>query len=1313
MVIAVYIKRLLLLNFLFIVFISHANANNNFEFGVLNNQNCIDQSCTISFENTYTSPLVFLLSSFDAANYTTDVSSTLFLESVSSTNATIRQKTRVYEQSEQIQMLSIQYVVVEEGKIVLDPTQPTMLAETGVISGAAYIGKKVKHKHKKWLNVDFKSPFSKPPIVFTQIQGLSQTNVWATTSNRNVSPQGFDTTLELGRSSIMPANDQPEKIAYLAIQEFSGITDRGASFVVGKKENVNQKKRKGDDGGALDALARSCRNNTISLPSSFDSNYTVLISKQTRQGADGGWLRLCEGQQNNELSFMLDEDHITREHGALETVGYLAFENKNDSFDMCEYFPSAAQTWFDGGGSKVQLIVDGEKGGNRSYIETPSRKVGFPSGSMNLKSGNTCESSNGGDCIADPSLMVSKLSMTTEFTGVDGVINGLSDITISPGHYTAINLMGGNAFDYIQVNVEPGVYWVNQFNATGFAEIHFSNIEKTIIHVQNWNDPGNVIYNHEAKPDNLLIAAHGINANILMAGSNLLKAHLYSENNIALNGSVSVYGAVTAKTLKLFSNSRIIGQSECITPSNDVQLVISPISGKGLACDGIKIDFSLVDSNGDVVEAKGQNLQVTSNSVVTGDRNSACWSEDGNITTPECNHTDDSRFDATFPSSGPAIVTRFIHSKFLNSYNVSASVSSENLTTTEGPYEFIAKAISIVPSEGVDGSNSNQVAGRPFPFRLKVRGKENGNGNQLNCKIIKDDIDLNVNFSHSKQPISSSKNLEISYNNGRWETANNNILISFEDGVAGGDENRADGTLLAKFDDAGIINLTARVAIQGDDFTTSEQFYFRPFTAALCDSSSALPSYIDEESGAYLASGTDFNAYLKAVNWIKSLDSGAYGDGVPDRSAPSLVCSKAVTSSYITHSGGSAKLNLSSQLSYPVSGVVGVIIADGQLITNFNKDITNSNQNSPTIMNWNEVGALKFDVFQNNYFNRTGFNIPSTTSNVGRFYPAYFSITNTLWDYPENQGSSEGTYSYMAQPFDDVNFEVTAYSDNDSIVANYGLFDTNLKASFLLTGGYNNRLNIASSDLDNTHWSNATWETPDLSNSVIWSRESASMLAGNVTTTVDGPFNEGGNSITTALSLAISGVDPVSFDKNKEAVLEQELLSQPSTRYGRMVLNSVGTTINQDVNIPLRVEYWNRSRFVVSDTDNKANFDGDKYCKQIIWPNPTDLSPSKLVGSGGVDKGINQADLNADPDGHALREQVRFWLRLAAESPQKGESNVNCQGLLGSNDEQPWLQYNWRGQGDEDPSTVVTFGIYRGNDRIIFRGESNIIGTSN
>ena len=742
----------------------------------------------------------------------------------------------------------------------------------------------------------------------------------------------------------------------------------------------------------------------------------------------------------------------------------------------------------------------------------------------------------------------------------------------------------------------------------------------------------------------------------------------------------------------------------------DLQLIISPSFGTGLACDGIAIDFSLVDQDGIPVEGKGQELVVTSDAI--SGNNNACWSENGLVTTPDCNQYSDSSFTASFSSGSQAIITRYIHSKFLNSYNIEANVSSENLIKSAGPYEFIAKAISIVPSEGVGGSDSNQVAGRPFPFRLKIRGQE-GTGNQLTCKIIKEDMDVSVDFSHNKIPSSSVEALELSHNNGTWEPANKSILISFKDGVAGGGKNNADGSLLARFRDAGITDFSASSVVSGKPFSATERFYFRPFTAALCGQSSELPSYTDELNGAYLASGTDFNAYLKAVNWIKRLDAGFYGDGVPDYDYPSLVCSQDVTPSYITHSEGMAKLSLAAQLNYPLPGVIGVITADGYPIANFSKEVTSENKNASTQMNWNEVGTLGFDVFQNNYLNRSGFTIPSTFSKVGRFYPAYFEITETEWDYPENQGQVAGSYVYMGQEFTNVKFEVTAYNALSGEADNYGNFDKSLKASFSLVGDHADRLNITDVDLNASHWNGgALWHVSNLNHAVIWSKKEATASTRNRTTEADGPFNISGNSnsVTTALGLKISGEDPVTFSKDLE-IKDAELLTQPDVRYGRMVLDSVGTSVGRDVSVPLRVEYWNGNSFVISDTDNATTFNGAHYCKQTIWPESSSASDSALSGDnlGGIDSGVDRHNLKAtaNTNNPALREQVRFWLTLADD-----KASSNCS--LGSPaNEQPWLQYNWRGLGDEDPSTVVTFGIYRGNDRVIFRGESNIIGTSN
>ena len=90
-----------------------------------------------------------------------------------------------------------------------------------------------------------------------------------------------------------------------------------------------------------------------------------------------------------------------------------------------------------------------------------------------------------------------------------------------------------------------------------------------------------------------------------------------------------------------------------------------------------------------------------------------------------------------------------------------------------------------------------------------------------------------------------------------------------------------------------------------------------------------------------------------------------------------------------------------------------------------------------------------------------------------------------------------------------------------------------------------------------------------------------------------------------------------------------------------------------------------------------------------------------------MDEGEEEVTANQNtPAGtDSPREQVRLWLRMDDSEPSKktGENDISCSG---SDQDQPWLRYNWRQLGDEDPSTVVTFGIYRGNDRVIYRGDS-------
>ncbi|WP_241574263.1 DUF6701 domain-containing protein [Vibrio parahaemolyticus] len=357
-----------------------------------------------------------------------------------------------------------------------------------------------------------------------------------------------------------------------------------------------------------------------------------------------------------------------------------------------------------------------------------------------------------------------------------------------------------------------------------------------------------------------------------------------------------------------------------------------------------------------------------------------------------------------------------------------------------------------------------------------------------------------------------------------------------------------------------------------------------------------------------------------------------------------------------------------------------------------------------------EVGAFEFSVAApvasdengkplatSSYLGSSTFKIQDAVATIGRFYPAYFNVTETNWDYPDNQGES----AYMGQAFDSVSFAVTAYNASGGATQNYGLFASGLKADFYLSGEHSDRLNIANKDLGAKNWSGAVWRK-QWNNSVQWSKPISP----------DGPFNskvvaDKSTSTLIGLSLSNSGgktssyIDPTLFRfkssvDGKEQLttsVAQVLLAQPDVRFGRIDLDDVGGNQGSTLHVPLRVEYWNGSRFIANPNDNQTDVKGVKAAQQHIWP--TDQSAKDVIlGDGGTVSSGSSRSVTAT-QAEPYRQQTRVWLDL--------DDSTN--GL-------PWLKYNWdnKNAGEENPSSVVTFGIHRGNDRVIYRGEPGLTG---
>ncbi len=315
-----------------------------------------------------------------------------------------------------------------------------------------------------------------------------------------------------------------------------------------------------------------------------------------------------------------------------------------------------------------------------------------------------------------------------------------------------------------------------------------------------------------------------------------------------------------------------------------------------------------------------------------------------------------------------------------------------------------------------------------------------------------------------------------------------------------------------------------------------------------------------------------------------------------------------------------------------------------------------------------------------------GMSLDEDSNVIGRFYPKFFKIVDDEWDYPGSQD-----FAYMNQPFDGLAFDVEALNASKSAVTNYVNFTT--KAAFNITelSSYTARLhspNFGEGDWknvsDNSVGTFLTGSNNLCTGSVCWTKD----LGGSYP---DGPFNAGRGKASQIGIDYTNNADPVEY-LNSEDGNGSRLLSQPDIRFGRIDLDDVGGNQDSVLRVPLRAEYWTGTRFMANPDDDQTYVKGVTFNQSHIWPTDGSAVAVNLGSEGQVVDGFSRALTATEITGH--RQQTRVWLDLESSNAL------------------PWLKYNWDNSqaGEENPSSVVTFGIHRGNDRVIYRGEPGLTG---
>ena len=698
----------------------------------------------------------------------------------------------------------------------------------------------------------------------------------------------------------------------------------------------------------------------------------------------------------------------------------------------------------------------------------------------------------------------------------------------------------------------------------------------------------------------------------------------------------------------------------CDPIDDNLVLVVEPKVEYVLTCEVAAVEFKVVDDDGNVISTVQDNFTASHTPSSTGK-----WCEDENGTSCSTSSGD---YQSHFVNGQK---TLYLSSSKLDSYDVSG--------TWNGDLETATSKISFVPYK-FDVDEQFVVAGEEYEVTAKVSSCNTQDSSLSQDYVGTPTVSLNI-----VQPVSGDDAISLLDYTPDFEVSDKGETTdAFSIQEAGQfkitlTDDSFDCSEISGCPESGIDKLSGSFLVNS-----------RPWQFAICTDNNSDGN--SSSGAAFVAAGEDFDVLAKPIRFTND--------------SSQLCNNNLVTQNYLLSSGA---IGANHTLDTPSNGdaVLGSLEPSSQLTQSSSDIVSSDNGYKFKSLKYSEVGSINFKVTENsNSFYGKILGGLSGNKNIGRFYPDYLTLISNRWNY----SSGHDNFAYMAQGIS-FNFIVEARNRDNEPVTNYGLFAGSLKASIkhvaIEEDGtvLNTRVWLSGGkDADHISWGEDDWSSARLT---IENFDYEFLRLASE----DGPYDNTNSEFGVWVSDKVDGVDLQFLDldnTNTDYTNGTKFSFQPDFRYGRMSLKDVGGNQGRKIQVPLEVQYWSGSKFEINSDDSGSQFNGSDYCVTKIWDDaePTDAKLTSDIDDDGNDDTVSvlngiSSNLIAKQE-TSRREQVRLFLRQGS-SP----SGATCFGSEGA---QPWLQYNWRGLGDEDPSTVVTFGIYRGNDRVIYRGESGLTG---
>ena len=306
------------------------------------------------------------------------------------------------------------------------------------------------------------------------------------------------------------------------------------------------------------------------------------------------------------------------------------------------------------------------------------------------------------------------------------------------------------------------------------------------------------------------------------------------------------------------------------------------------------------------------------------------------------------------------------------------------------------------------------------------------------------------------------------------------------------------------------------------------------------------------------------------------------------------------------------------------------------------------------------------------------------SSGFGRFIPARFAVTGNT---PTFANACNSSFTYLGQAFPylvDPVWTLSALNQSGAVTLNYGGDYWNL-GSNLSGRSYTSQVTTAStlsvSSAGMVNWS-GTADADGIGEVALQDEE----LTYSRPADPEAPFLA---DIDLDLSAGdLTDADGVCHDPDTDGACDgfsMASISGGEFRYGRMLLQNTFGPETRPQTVPLRTEYFNGQGFVINTED---------ICTEAILANlqlddgeADDLDASEV------------AAIDADTSDNSLSGGVDNDLTLSP--PVSGDS-----GSIGLTYDLDAAGLGWLKPGGNNPTANATFGIFRGNERMIYMRES-------